>query len=177
MFLCRLLNKPNTTRLKPCCGVCENNKTATKIIYEIQMYHKKFTTSVTLLCLALTSCSEMSNIDTQQVSHSTVEQHAPASKFDLSHWYLTVPLDKNNDGVSDIYDVAELETYSHPDFFYLDEDNNMVFVAPNKGAKTKNTTKLLLDFHQNQMDICILDMLVQLLQTLKVQQLMAAILT
>ncbi|MCI2284392.1 polysaccharide lyase family 7 protein [Colwellia sp. MSW7] len=104
------------------------------------MKHKKFTTSVTLLCLALASCSENKNVETQQVSHSTPEQQVPASKFDLSHWYLTVPLDKNKDGVSDIYDVAELETYSHPDFFYLDNDNNMVFASPNRAATERTST-------------------------------------
>jgi poly(beta-D-mannuronate) lyase len=65
---------------------------------------------------------------------------APASKFDLSHWNLTLPTDRNKDGKVDSVSVKDLQKYSHPDFFYLDDKDLMVFVAPNKGAKTKNTS-------------------------------------
>lgn len=64
----------------------------------------------------------------------------PSSQFDLSHWKITLPVDLNGDGKVDEISVKDLKTYSHPDFFYLDKQNNMVFVAPNKGAKTKNTS-------------------------------------
>ncbi len=65
---------------------------------------------------------------------------APASKFDLTHWNITLPADLNKDGKVDTISVKDLRKYSHPDFFYLDEQDRMVFAAPNKGAKTKNTT-------------------------------------
>ncbi|MBL4854337.1 MAG: polysaccharide lyase family 7 protein [Robiginitomaculum sp.] len=65
---------------------------------------------------------------------------APASKFDLSHWNITLPVDLNKDGKVDSISVKKIQKYSHPDFFYLDDQANMVFVAPNKGAKTKNTS-------------------------------------
>jgi len=65
---------------------------------------------------------------------------APASTFDLSHWNLTLPVDQNKDGKVDSVSVKQLEKYSHPDFFYMDEQQQMVFVAPNRGAKTKNTS-------------------------------------
>jgi len=65
---------------------------------------------------------------------------APASKFDLTHWNITLPVDQNRDGKVDSISVKDLRKYSHPDFFYLDEQDRMVFVAPNKGAKTKNTS-------------------------------------
>ncbi|MGJ8562535.1 MAG: polysaccharide lyase family 7 protein [Alphaproteobacteria bacterium] len=65
---------------------------------------------------------------------------APASEFDLSHWNITLPVDQNGDGKVDSIPIKKMKKYSHPDFFYLDEQNNMVFVAPNKGAKTKNTS-------------------------------------
>jgi len=67
---------------------------------------------------------------------------APASKFDMSHWNITLPVDQNGDGKVDSVKVKELQKYSHPDFFYLDENDHMVFVAPNRGAKTKNTTNV-----------------------------------
>lgn len=65
---------------------------------------------------------------------------APASKFDLRYWNITLPVDQNRDGKVDSIKVKDLQKYSHPDFFYLDENDHMVFVAPNKGAKTKNTS-------------------------------------
>jgi len=64
----------------------------------------------------------------------------PASKFDLSHWKITLPVDLNQDGKVDEISTKEIKEYYHPDFFYLDEQGHMVFVAPNKGAKTKNTS-------------------------------------
>jgi poly(beta-D-mannuronate) lyase len=65
---------------------------------------------------------------------------APASQFDLSEWNITLPLDQNKDGKVDTVKVKDMPKYSHPDFFYLNADGHMVFAAPNKGAKTKNTT-------------------------------------
>ncbi|MEP3891473.1 MAG: polysaccharide lyase family 7 protein [Hellea sp.] len=64
----------------------------------------------------------------------------PAQTFDLSHWKITLPADLNSDGKVDEISVKDIKTYSHPDFFYLDEQNHMIFVAPNKGARTKNTS-------------------------------------
>ena len=64
----------------------------------------------------------------------------PADSFDLSHWNITVPVDKNNDGKADIITVKKLKKYSHPDFFYLDEQGRMVFVSPNKAQTTKNSS-------------------------------------
>lgn len=65
---------------------------------------------------------------------------APASKFDLSHWNITLPIDLNRDGKGDSISVKKLKKYSHPDFFYLNDQDQMVFTSPNKGAKTKNTS-------------------------------------
>lgn len=64
----------------------------------------------------------------------------PAKAFDLSHWNITLPVDLNSDGKVDSIKVKDLQTYSHPDFFYLDAEGRMVFTAPNKGALTKNTS-------------------------------------
>lgn len=74
------------------------------------------------------------------------KQLLPASKFDLSHWSLTVPLDEDSDGVSDIYDVPDILTYSHADFFYLDQDNGMVFASPNRAATERTSTNTRSEF-------------------------------
>lgn len=64
----------------------------------------------------------------------------PAQKFDLSEWYLTLPTDDNNDGKADNISVERLQTFSHPSFFYLDDNGAMVFTSPNKALTTKNST-------------------------------------
>lgn len=64
----------------------------------------------------------------------------PADVFDLSHWNITLPTDGNRDGKVDTVTVKKLKKYSHPDFFYLDDQNRMVFASPNKAATTKNTS-------------------------------------
>ena len=64
----------------------------------------------------------------------------PADKFDLSHWNITVPIDKNKDGKADIVPVKKLKKYAHPDFFYLDDQGRMVFASPNKAQTTKNSS-------------------------------------
>ena len=64
----------------------------------------------------------------------------PADRFDLSHWYITLPTDENNDGKVDTVSTKKLKTYAHPDFFYLGNQGRMVFAAPNKALTTKNSS-------------------------------------
>ena len=93
--------------------------------------------SIGLFSFGLFSYAAMANAQSKGVKDKAL---APASKFDLSHWNITLPVDQNGDGKVDSLTVKELQKYSHPDFFYLDDKDYMVFVAPNKGAKTKNTS-------------------------------------
>ncbi|WP_166422298.1 polysaccharide lyase family 7 protein [Paraglaciecola sp. 20A4] len=96
--------------------------------------------SASLICLFLAGCgSETASIPAQK-DNSNAAERLPASKFDLSHWYLTVPLDANRDQVSDIYDVPDIKTFSDPNFFYLDEDDHMVFASPNRAATERTST-------------------------------------
>jgi poly(beta-D-mannuronate) lyase len=71
---------------------------------------------------------------------SAKSDNVPADKFDLSQWKIQLPLDKNKDGKADEVDVKKLQKFSHPDFFYLDENGGMVFASPNKATTTKNTS-------------------------------------
>ena len=64
----------------------------------------------------------------------------PASKFDLSHWNITLPIDENGDKKPDQVTVKDIQQYSHPDFFYLDDKGGMVFAAPNKATTTANSS-------------------------------------
>ena len=65
---------------------------------------------------------------------------APGDKFDLSEWNITLPVDSNNDKKPDIISVRKIQDFSHPDFFYLDENGGMVFTSPNKALTTANST-------------------------------------
>ncbi len=87
---------------------------------------------ISMCCLITTEASELK----------------PAEKFDLSHWSITVPLDGDSNGKADVIDVSKLATYYHPDFFYLDENERMVFTAPNKAVTTQNSTNTRSELRQ-----------------------------
>lgn len=75
-------------------------------------------------------------------------QEVPADKFDLNQWKITLPLDDNNDGKVDEIDVRPIQKYSHPDFFYLDENGYMVFAAPNSAKTTSGSTNTRSELRQ-----------------------------
>jgi poly(beta-D-mannuronate) lyase len=95
----------------------------------------------------LMSCA--SNGDNEQSSFTpkTIAE-IPADKFDLSHWKMNVPVDLNDDGKIDEISVKQMQSYSHPDFFYLDENGYMVFAAPNKAITTANSSNTRSELRQ-----------------------------
>ena len=72
----------------------------------------------------------------------------PADKFDLRFWKLTLPMDENNDGKVDEIKVGSIHKYSHPHFFYLDQDGYLVFTAPNKAKTTASSTNTRSELRQ-----------------------------
>jgi poly(beta-D-mannuronate) lyase len=89
------------------------------------------------LILSATACS----MSPSKVITKTGIQH-PAEVFDLEEWKITLPMDANGDGKVDEIKVKEIQNYTHPDYFYLDAEQNMVFVSPNvaiTSANSKNT--------------------------------------
>ena len=72
----------------------------------------------------------------------------PGDTFNLRFWKLTLPLDENGDGKVDEIKVRSLHDYSHPDFFYLDQDGYLVFAAPNKAQTTANSTNTRSELRQ-----------------------------
>ena len=93
--------------------------------------------TLSAVALTMTANSTTANAQSKGVKDKNL---APASKFDLSHWNITLPNDENKDGKVDSISVKDLQKYSHPNFFFLDNQNRMVFTAPNKGLTTKNTS-------------------------------------
>ena len=100
-------------------------------------------TSAILAALGLLAACATAGAD-----HSAEGKLVPADKFDLSQWNITVPLDGNRDRKADIIKVADLQSYSHPDFFYLDENDHMVFATPNKAITTPNSTNTRSELRQ-----------------------------
>ena len=88
----------------------------------------------TAISLSILGCSSTS----KPTSKSTVA--VPADKFDLSHWKITVPVDLDDNGKIDEISVNRIQNYRHRDFFYLNDDDHMVFVAPNKAITTANSS-------------------------------------
>ena len=67
------------------------------------------------LSLALAACSAPKT--ETEAEYDTVSS-LPAEHFDLSHWNITVPTDVDNNKKVDTVSVADIQSYSHPDFFY-----------------------------------------------------------
>lgn len=72
----------------------------------------------------------------------------PAQAFDMSQWKITLPLDDNGDGRADEVDVRAMQSYEHPDFFYVNEDGHLVFASPNKAVTTANTSNTRSELRQ-----------------------------
>ena len=73
---------------------------------------------------------------------------APESKIDLSNWKITVPTDTDGNGKVDEIDTKELASYQHPDFFYTDENGDLVFTVPNKAFTSANSSNTRSELRQ-----------------------------
>jgi poly(beta-D-mannuronate) lyase len=100
-----------------------------------------------LSVLLIAACSSTEPTGAQN-KPSTSRMSVPADKFDLSHWKINVPVDLDNNGKIDEINVKEIQTYSHPDFFYLDENDGMVFVSPNKAITSATSTNTRSELRQ-----------------------------
>ncbi len=78
----------------------------------------------------------------------TDEPAAPGSKFDMSYWKITLPMDDNGDKKPDEIPVSAMKKYVHPDYFYLNEEGGLVFTAPNKAITTANSTNTRSELRQ-----------------------------
>jgi len=86
------------------------------------------------LTMLITACATTSN--------------TPASKIDLSHWKITVPTDNDGNGKVDEIGTKELANYQHPDFFYTDENGDLVFTVPNKAFTSANSSNTRSELRQ-----------------------------
>ena len=93
--------------------------------------------SLAATALVMTACS---SLDTPGSKTATAANSVPAKQFDLSHWKITLPTDEDGNGKVDNISAKDIQTFSHPEYFYLNRDGEMVFTAPNRGALTENTS-------------------------------------
>lgn len=105
------------------------------------MTYKKTLLSALVSVFVIAGCSS-------DGSNETASNAVPADKFDLSKWKINIPTDNNNDGKVDDISKKEIQSFSHPDYFYLDDEGNMVFATPNKAFTTKNSSNTRSELHQ-----------------------------
>lgn len=114
------------------------------------MLKNKALLSIGLTCVAsqlLLGCGDKgAEKNTEQVEQ--VKAVNPADKFDLTQWKMNIPTDANNDGKVDAISVPEMQSFSHPDFFYLNDEGHMVFTTPNKAFTTPNSSNTRSELHQ-----------------------------
>lgn len=91
--------------------------------------------------ILLSGCVQKADTNAHQIV-------VPAEKFDLSQWKIAIPTDSNNDKKVDEISVKDIQTFQHPDYFYLDPQGNMVFATPNKAFTTPNSTNTRSELHQ-----------------------------
>ncbi|WP_201863183.1 polysaccharide lyase family 7 protein [Microvirga soli] len=61
---------------------------------------------------------------------------SPGRNFNLAHWKITLPTDRNGDFSGTASEVKNLNGYINPRYFYTGSDGAMIFVAPVEGATT-----------------------------------------
>ncbi|MEP4892511.1 MAG: polysaccharide lyase family 7 protein [Aliiglaciecola sp.] len=111
---------------------------------------KKIAQASAIVSLSMSFVIACSNTDMKDAPsyNAASNKKVPATKFDLSNWKITVPVDMDNNGKIDEIDVAEIQSYMHPDFFYLDENGGMVFATPNKAITTASSSNTRSELRQ-----------------------------
>ena len=103
-----------------------------------------------LLCLvsfSLCFCTKEEDPDTSTPAiivpvnpEVVVAENSPAAKYDLSKWNISVPIDRG-DGIATNISVRELSSgYENSEYFYLSEDDGLVFKCPVTAPKTSVNT-------------------------------------
>jgi poly(beta-D-mannuronate) lyase len=90
-----------------------------------------------LVFLGVAACS--TNQTARANMTDSVDIDVPGEHFDLSQWNITLPIDANSDGKPDMVKVKDIQNYSNPDFFYLNDNKELVFTSPNVGVTTANS--------------------------------------
>ncbi|WP_018995458.1 polysaccharide lyase family 7 protein [Hirschia maritima] len=110
----------------------------------MKMFGRKSLVCGVALPLLNTACAPATEevVETpKEIVENVVEEVVyPSSKFDLSHWSLTLPIAERGGPGADVIIVPELQNYEHPDYFYLNDKGHLVFMSPNKAATEVTST-------------------------------------
>lgn len=96
-------------------------------------------------CLYL---SALLAVSTSHAADLAVPASQPASQFDMTYWKITLPMDGDKNGKVDEIKNPAILNYSHPEFFYLDGNNHLVFKVQNKAVTTKNSKNARSELRQ-----------------------------
>lgn len=108
----------------------------------------KITTKKSHLITFISLSSVLYACSNDIINNEQITRKVPADNFNLSYWKLTLPTDEDNNGTVDEIDVESLQTYFHPEFFYLNDNKEVVFTVPNKGITTSSLASTRSEFRQ-----------------------------
>ena len=109
------------------------------------MLFSKKVISVVATTLVISGCGTTPEATQPETTQPNIH---PADKFDLTNWKVTLPLDADGNGKADEINVKDIQTFSHPDFFYLNTNNEMVFAASNKAKTTSGSSNTRSELRQ-----------------------------
>jgi len=91
-----------------------------------------------MFCMLTAGCA--SNTTVAAEASAPKKLVLPSKVIDLSYWNITIPTDHDKNGKPDTVKIPNIWRFYHEDFFYVNDDNNVVFASPNKAATTANST-------------------------------------
>ena len=108
-----------------------------------------------LLLTILSACAP-SPSDTKPIAEDSSELSSssdsgtilPSQVIDLSNWNITIPLDLDGNSKADTINNPKILSYFHPDFFYVNENREVVFTSPNKAITTPNSSNTRSELRQ-----------------------------
>lgn len=103
-------------------------------------FKKTLFATTALLCVAASGCASNSDTSSSSKASSSKKVVVPGSVIDLSYWNITLPTDADNNGKPDTVKIPAISQLVHPDFFYVNDDGNVVFASPNKATTTPNSS-------------------------------------
>ncbi len=101
---------------------------------------------VSVLALGAFSVACTTPVATDESAEAT--SPIPGDIIDLSQWKIELPADADGNGKVDTIEPPAILTASHPDYFYVDDQNRVVFVSPNKALTTPNSTNTRSELRQ-----------------------------
>lgn len=96
----------------------------------------------------LTSSLLLSLFAVADVTNNGVPYPVPADNFDMKNWKITIPSDINEDGKVDEIEGVAMLSYSHSDYFFLNNEGHLVFQVQNQAITTKNSKNARSELRQ-----------------------------